>query len=267
MKKSGIFLLIILSIVSCTSTSIPDEALMSPEVMLMEEKVIQTTTNETEESSSKEELAEPVIEKEAPLELDAVGIPVEEEVPVEKPEESKVDAESGTVLKGKELIDELSGEILKEERKVQEIREAEVSEASDTLPVVVAPEVEELFGEDIKQVYMDEVEELVESTQESSFPEMQPPAGPEADDSLDDGILSILVEMIVIIVLFTFSTIIRNKNQRPLGIGISIILSLLLALIPLLVSLILFGFDYRLLGYLILVSTIAIFRSKEGRRF
>ena len=132
---------------------------------------------------------------------------------------------------------------------------------------IVEPLIAET-GEDNEDASF-ENEEVVLVTQDAepveSAQEQKESAYPPLKSNLSDDILYIMVELIVIVFIFTVASMIRNKFQHPLPLFISILLSLLLTAMPIVASMVIKGWSNLHLLYLVLLISFGVFRSKERR--
>ena len=119
---------------------------------------------------------------------------------------------------------------------------------------------EDASFENEEEVLVTQDAEPVESAQEQ-----KESAYPPLKSNLSDDILYIMVELIVIVFIFTVASMIRNKFQHPLPLFISILLSLLLTAMPIVASMVIKGWSNLYLLYLVLLISFGVFRSKERR--
>ncbi len=119
---------------------------------------------------------------------------------------------------------------------------------------------EDASFENEEEVLVTQDAEPVESAQEQ-----KESAYPPLKSNLSDDILYIMVELIVIVFIFTVASMIRNKFQHPLPLFISILLSLLLTAMPIVASMVIKGWSNLHLLYLVLLISFGVFRSKERR--
>lgn len=149
-------------------------------------------------------------------------------------------------------------------------------DATQQSPITIVEEISEKIvepliaetGEDNEDASF-ENEEVVLVTQDAepveSAQEQKESAYPPLKSNLSDDILYIMVELIVIVFIFTVASMIRNKFQHPLPLFISILLSLLLTAMPIVASMVIKGWSNLHLLYLVLLISFGVFRSKERR--
>lgn len=149
-------------------------------------------------------------------------------------------------------------------------------DATQQSPITIVEEISEKIvepliaetGEDNEDASF-ENEEVVLVTQDAepveSAQEQKESAYPPLKSNLSDDILYIMVELIVIVFIFTVASMIRNKLQHPLPLFISILLSLLLTAMPIVASMVIKGWSNLNLLYLVLLISFGVFRSKERR--
>ena len=149
-------------------------------------------------------------------------------------------------------------------------------DATQQSPITIVEEISEKIvepliaetGEDNEDASF-ENEEVVLVTQDAepveSAQEQKESAYPPLKSNLSDDILYIMVELIVIVFIFTVASMIRNKLQHPLPLFISILLSLLLTAMPIVASMVIKGWSNLHLLYLVLLISFGVFRSKERR--
>ena len=249
-------LLVVLSIpillfsVSCSSTETVDEVVSAPAVS-------ELPVGRTDEIDEVPEVVAAIPEEEK---VDLSEIP--EDSPseptefVEQTAPEVVEEEKSTAsLTGRELVEELSGEILPVvlSDKSDERGEAQVDANIVEEDVEVADEP--FVIDSVENSVVDEVP-AVSAEKPSGMAVM--------DRKMDDGVIGLLCEMIAIIVLFTLGTVIRSRYGHQLPASISLVLALLLALVPFMVHFILAGWNYPLLGYFILLLSFFVFRSRRS---
>lgn len=244
-------ILILLFSVSCSSTETVDEVVPAPAVS---ELPVERTAeiDEVPEVVAAVPEEEKVDLSEIPADSPAEPTEIVEQTAPEVVEEEK----STASLTGRELVEELSGEILP----------VVLSEQSDERgdAQVDATIVEK---EDVEVAEEPFVIDSVENSVVDDAPAVsaEKPSGMAVmDRKMDDGVIGLLCEMIAIIVLFTLGTVIRSRYGHQLPISISLVLALLLALVPFMVHFILAGWSYPLLGYFILLLSFFVFRSRRS---
>ena len=208
-------------------------------------------------------------------------------------EEDSVVEEIPTVYEEDEVvvpppIEEAIPEV-EQEPAVPEVVEIEVAEpvitteevlpevdATQQSPITIVEEISEKIvepliaetGEDNEDASFENEEEVL-VTQDAepveSAQEQKESAYPPLKSNLSDDILYIMVELIVIVFIFTVASMIRNKFQHPLPLFISILLSLLLTAMPIVASMVIKGWSNLHLLYLVLLISFGVFRSKERR--
>lgn len=149
-------------------------------------------------------------------------------------------------------------------------------DATQQSPITIVEEISEKIvepliaetGEDNEDASFENEEEVL-VTQDAepveSAQEQKESAYPPLKSNLSDDILYIMVELIVIVFIFTVASMIRNKFQHPLPLFISILLSLLLTAMPIVASMVIKGWSNLHLLYLVLLISFGVFRSKERR--
>lgn len=149
-------------------------------------------------------------------------------------------------------------------------------DATQQSPITIVEEISEKIvepliaetGEDNEDASFENEEEVL-VTQDAepveSAQEQKESAYPPLKSNLSDDILYIMVELIVIVFIFTVASMIRNKLQHPLPLFISILLSLLLTAMPIVASMVIKGWSNLHLLYLVLLISFGVFRSKERR--
>lgn len=85
--------------------------------------------------------------------------------------------------------------------------------------------------------------------------------------SIEPWLFRLMVSSVAIVLLFTLATAIRNIYHMPLPRVISIVLSVVFAVFPAVISSLAAGWSGEWLLYLILLTSYFIFRSKGTRRF
>lgn len=149
-------------------------------------------------------------------------------------------------------------------------------DATQQSPITIVEEISEKIvepliaetGEDNEDASFENEEEVL-VTQDAepveSAQEQKESAYPPLKSNLSDDILYIMVELIVIVFIFTVASMIRNKFQHPLPLFISILLSLLLTAMPIVASMVIKGWSNLHLLYLVLLISFGVFRAKERR--
>lgn len=191
--------------------------------------------------------------------------PVEETIPeVEQepaaPEEVEIEDAEDEVAEPVSTIEEVLPE-------VDATQQSPITIVEEISEKIVEPLIAET-GEDNADASF-ENEEVVLVTQDAepveSAQEQKESAYPPLKSNLSDDILYIMVELIVIVFIFTVASMIRNKFQHPLPLFISILLSLLLTAMPIVASMVIKGWSNLHLLYLVLLISFGVFRAKERR--
>lgn len=191
--------------------------------------------------------------------------PVEETIPeVEQepaaPEEVEIEDAEDEVAEPVSTIEEVLPE-------VDATQQSPITIVEEISEKIVEPLIAET-GEDNADASF-ENEEVVLVTQDAepveSAQEQKESAYPPLKSNLSDDILYIMVELIVIVFIFTVASMIRNKFQHPLPLFISILLSLLLTAMPIVASMVIKGWSNLNLLYLVLLISFGVFRAKERR--
>lgn len=166
--------------------------------------------------------------------------------------------------------DEVAEPVISTEEVLPEVDVAQQS------PITIVEEISEKIvepliaetGEDNEDASFENEEEVL-VTQDAepveSAQEQKESAYPPLKSNLSDDILYIMVELIVIVFIFTVASMIRNKFQHPLPLFISILLSLLLTAMPIVASMVIKGWSNLHLLYLVLLISFGVFRSKERK--
>lgn len=191
--------------------------------------------------------------------------PVEETIP-EVEQESAVPE----VVEIEDAADEVAEPVITTEEVLPDV------DATQQSPITIVEEISEKIvepliaetGEDNEDASFENEEEVL-VTQDAepveSAQEQKESAYPPLKSNLSDDILYIMVELIVIVFIFTVASMIRNKFQHPLPLFISILLSLLLTAMPIVASMVIKGWSNLHLLYLVLLISFGVFRSKERR--
>lgn len=191
--------------------------------------------------------------------------PVEETIP-EVEQESAVPE----VVEIEDAADEVAEPVITTEEVLPDV------DATQQSPITIVEEISEKIvepliaetGEDNEDASFENEEEVL-VTQDAepveSAQEQKESAYPPLKSNLSDDILYIMVELIVIVFIFTVASMIRNKFQHPLPLFISILLSLLLTAMPIVASMVIKGWSNLHLLYLVLLISFGVFRAKERR--
>ena len=191
--------------------------------------------------------------------------PVEETIPEVEQEPAVPE-----VMEIEDAADEVAEPVITTEEVLPDV------DATQQSPITIVEEISEKIvepliaetGEDNEDASF-ENEEVVLVTQDAepveSAQEQKESAYPPLKSNLSDDILYIMVELIVIVFIFTVASMIRNKLQHPLPLFISILLSLLLTAMPIVASMVIKGWSNLHLLYLVLLISFGVFRSKERR--
>lgn len=191
--------------------------------------------------------------------------PVEETIPEVEQEPAVPE-----VVEIEDAADEVAEPVITTEEVLPDV------DATQQSPITIVEEISEKIvepliaetGEDNEDASF-ENEEVVLVTQDAepveSAQEQKESAYPPLKSNLSDDILYIMVELIVIVFIFTVASMIRNKFQHPLPLFISILLSLLLTAMPIVASMVIKGWSNLHLLYLVLLISFGVFRAKERR--
>lgn len=191
--------------------------------------------------------------------------PVEETIPEVEQEPAVPE-----VMEIEDAADEVAEPVITTEEVLPDV------DATQQSPITIVEEISEKIvepliaetGEDNEDASFENEEEVL-VTQDAepveSAQEQKESAYPPHKSNLSDDILYIMVELIVIVFIFTVASMIRNKLQHPLPLFISILLSLLLTAMPIVASMVIKGWSNLNLLYLVLLISFGVFRSKERR--
>lgn len=191
--------------------------------------------------------------------------PVEETIPEVEQEPAALEE-----VEIEDAEDEVAEPVIITEEVLPEVDVAQQS------PITIVEEISEKIvepliaetGEDNEDASFENEEEVL-VTQDAepveSAQEQKESAYPPLKSNLSDDILYIMVELIVIVFIFTVASMIRNKFQHPLPLFISILLSLLLTAMPIVASMVIKGWSNLHLLYLVLLISFGVFRSKERK--
>ena len=245
MKKFLTVLFLILIFISCSTT----EEIVPPEDVIIEED----TGNEYRIVETVEVYNPPLVEEEPVSVEEAPLSVVEDAVTEDMPVSDAVNPVDVEEKIEPEVVEDISRPV----NIVEEISEM-ITEPSGT-------ETEEsvtISSEDVPPAVEEEVPVVIPSQEETSGSFSQRSV---LDSEISDEILFVMVELIVVVFIFTLSSVIRNKFQRPLPMLVAVILTLLFVSIPMLVSVVILGWDNLLLIYLVLLICLVVFRSKDNR--
>lgn len=191
--------------------------------------------------------------------------PVEETIPEVEQEPAVPE-----VVEIEDAADEVAEPVITTEEVLPDV------DATQQSPITIVEEISEKIvepliaetGEDNEDASFENEEEVL-VTQDAepveSAQEQKESAYPPLKSNLSDDILYIMVELIVIVFIFTVASMIRNKFQHPLPLFISILLSLLLTAMPIVASMVIKGWSNLHLLYLVLLISFGVFRAKERR--
>ena len=191
--------------------------------------------------------------------------PVEETIPEVEQEPAVPE-----VVEIEDAADEVAEPVITTEEVLPDV------DATQQSPITIVEEISEKIvepliaetGEDNEDASFENEEEVL-VTQDAepveSAQEQKESAYPPLKSNLSDDILYIMVELIVIVFIFTVASMIRNKLQHPLPLFISILLSLLLTAMPIVASMVIKGWSNLHLLYLVLLISFGVFRAKERR--
>lgn len=191
--------------------------------------------------------------------------PVEEAIPEVEQEPAVPE-----VVEIEDAADEVAEPVITTEEVLPDV------DATQQSPITIVEEISEKIvepliaetGEDNEDASFENEEEVL-VTQDAepveSAQEQKESAYPPLKSNLSDDILYIMVELIVIVFIFTVASMIRNKFQHPLPLFISILLSLLLTAMPIVASMVIKGWSNLHFLYLVLLISFGVFRAKERR--
>ena len=238
MKKIFLLLLISLTLFSCKTA----DDIASVEISASSDVLIQTEPSENNPVITEEvQIVEPPVEV---VTEDAVSEEVvEEPVVIDAPAESPIVQQES---RPKDIVEEIS----------ERIEGAYSEEIVSTEDPVMVNEAEEI---------VESPQEPVVPAEEINVPINNYPSQSVLDLYISEDILFLFYELIAIVVIFTLSSVIRNKFDRPLPLSIAIVLTILFVAIPITVSMIISGWKTVLLLYLSLFLCLAVFRSKDKR--
>ena len=204
---------------------------------------------------------------------DVVNFSIREEfaTPEERDDETHVEEEVETPVFESEKSEEIAEE--KESEEIPLTPTAKEESHDGKSPVSIVEEISDRIIEPEREVEENPIiEEAVEEELDASDDALivDAPVAPIApqsvlDNKLSDEILYVMIELIVIVFLFTLASVIRNKLHHPLPVFLSILLSILFTAIPIVATMVLSGWNRLQLIYLILLLSFAVLRSKEKR--
>lgn len=245
MKKFFVLLfLIIILFPSCSTT----------EETVQDETPVGIVEPEVADAAGFEEVVVPDVEPEIP---EPVYEPVLEE-PSPAAQEPEVAVVEETPLSARDLVEQISETILQPEV-AKEMPEV-FPEAEPALPE--QPEMDG-SGDSSEAPAVPAVAESVPVSDEQPVP-VAMGVTDVLEEDLDFNYMMVIAVVISIVLLFTIASIIRNRFFQPLAKSISAVLALLFASIPLLVGVIITGWNTIYLLFLLLLSCYFVFRSKSG---
>lgn len=229
-----------------------------------------STTEETVQDEVPVVIAEPeVVDVAEPEEAVVSDVVLETAVTVPEPEyeepspavqETAVAAGEEAPISARDLVEQISETILQPEAP-KEIAEV-FPDVESALPVQAELEAVEDVPVLPAATTTTTVEEVpVHDEQPVSVPVK---AADVLEEDLDLNYVMVIAVVISIVLLFTIASIIRNRFFQPLAKSISVVLALLFASIPLLVGVIITGWNTIYLLFLLLLSCYFVFRSKSG---
>lgn len=255
MAKIALILFLIISLFSCsTEKAIEVDVTPAPTV---DEMFVPLPS--FEESVSYENVEEIV----ATAEENTEAHPQDDVEPLEE-----VESESEAVLRpAEEIVDEI-GELITGVVDVEDSAETSVSIVEEEVasPAVAENEVTADMAEESAEPVAppsDEGTPLSEGSQNAL-----PPALPQEsilDNRLSDDIMYLMIELIVVVFIFTITSAIRSRFQRPLPVFISLILTALFIAIPITASMIISGWRNLHYVYFVLAICFIVLRSKDKR--
>ena len=213
----------------------------------------------------------------------------EESVPFEDAEEIVVTAEENTEAHPQDDVEPLE-EVESESEAVLRPAEEIVDEIGELITGVVAEEdsaepsvstveedvasIDEAAGKEVTSDIAEESAEPVTPPSDEGTPLSEgsqnalPPALPQEsilDNRLSDDIMYLMIELIVVVFIFTITSAIRSRFQRPLPVFISLILTALFIAIPITASMIISGWRNFHYVYFVLAICFIVLRSKDKR--
>ena len=194
-----------------------------------------------------------------------VTLPVEEAIPEVEQEPAVPE-----VVEIEDAADEVAEPVITTEEVLPDVdatQQSPITIVEEISEKIVEPLIAETEEDNEDASFENEEEVLVTQDAEpvESAQEQKESAYPPLKSNLSDDILYIMVELIVIVFIFTVASMIRNKFQHPLPLFISILLSLLLTAMPIVASMVIKGWSNLHLLYLVLLISFGVFRSKERR--
>ena len=245
MRRILTIFMILTILISCSTTN---DVSIEREVAEPHDDVVNFSIREefaTPEESDDETLVEEEVEAPAVESEKSEEIAEEkesEEIPL-RPTDKEESHEGKSPVS---IVEEISGRIIEPERDGEENPIVEEAVDEEVIPVEEEPDT----SDDVLSVDAPVA-----------------PIAPQSvlDNKLSDEILYVMIELIVIVFLFTLASVIRNKLHHPLPVFLSILLSLLFTAIPIVATMVLSGWNRLQLIYLILLLSFAVLRSKEKR--
>ena len=212
----------------------------------------------------------------------------EESVPFEDAEEIVVTAEENTEAHPQDDVEPLE-EVESESEAVLRPAEEIVDEIGELITGVVAEEdsaepsvstveedvasIDEAAGKEVTSIAEESAEPVTPPSDEGtplsegSQNALPPALPPESilDNRLSDDIMYLMIELIVVVFIFTITSAIRSRFQRPLPVFISLILPALFIAIPITASMIISGWRNFHYVYFVLAICFIVLRSKDKR--
>lgn len=212
----------------------------------------------------------------------------EESVPFEDAEEIVVTAEENTEAHPQDDVEPLE-EVESESEAVLRPAEEIVDEIGELITGVVAEEdsaepsvstveedvasIDEAAGKEVTSIAEESAEPVTPPSDEGtplsegSQNALPPALPPESilDNRLSDDIMYLMIELIVVVFIFTITSAIRSRFQRPLPVFISLILTALFIAIPITASMIISGWRNFHYVYFVLAICFIVLRSKDKR--
>ena len=178
------------------------------------------------------------------------------------------DASAGFARILEEIVDEI-GELITGVVAEEDSAEPSVSTVEEDVA-----SIDEAAGKEVTSDIAEESAEPVTPPSDEGTPLSEgsqnalPPALPPEsilDNRLSDDIMYLMIELIVVVFIFTITSAIRSRFQRPLPVFISLILTALFIAIPITASMIISGWRNFHYVYFVLAICFIVLRSKDKR--
>ena len=172
------------------------------------------------------------------------------------------------VLSPEEIVDEI-GELITGVVAEEDSAEPSVSTVEEDVA-----SLDEASGKEVTSDIAEESAEPVTPPSDEGTPLSEgsqnalPPVLPQEsilDNRLSDDIMYLMIELIVVVFIFTITSAIRSRFQRPLPVFISLILTALFIAIPITASMIISGWRNFHYVYFVLAICFIVLRSKDKR--